>query len=48
MQRRLLLDVVVGQSKAVLELFAREDESLLVSQNAFLVLTLLLHHLDSA
>ena len=48
MQSRLILDVVVGQSKAVLELLAPEDESLLVRQNAFLVLNLLLHHLDSA
>ena len=46
MQSRLLLDVVVGQSRAVLELLAREDESLLVWQIAFLVLAFPLHLLD--
>ena len=47
-QRRLLLNVVVGQSAPVLELFASEDESLLIRRDALLVLNLLLHHLDSA
>ena len=47
MQSRLLLDVVVGQSRAVLELLAHEDESLLVWQIAF-VLAFLLHHLDTS
>ena len=32
-QRRLLLDVVVAQRAAVLELLARKDEALLVGQN---------------
>ena len=40
MQRRLLLDVVVGERAAVLELLAREDQALLVRGNAFLVLDL--------
>ena len=48
MQSRLLLDVVVGQSRAVLELLAREDESLLVKLIAILVLTFLLHDLDTS
>ena len=46
MQRRLLLDVVVGQGSAVFQLLACEDESLLIGRNAFLVLDLLLHVLD--
>jgi hypothetical protein len=39
-QSRLLLDVVVGERAAVLELLAREDQALLVRGNAFLVLDL--------
>ena len=35
---RLLLDVVVGERAAVLELLAREDEALLVRGDALLVL----------
>ena len=46
MQRRLLLDVVVGERAAVLELLAGEDEALLVRRDALLVLDLLLHVLD--
>jgi hypothetical protein len=37
---RLLLDVVVGQSAAILELLAGEDEALLVRRNALLILDL--------
>jgi len=44
---RLLLDVVVRQGAAILELFAGEDEALLVRGNSFLVLDLGLHGLDS-
>ncbi len=40
MQRRFLLDVVVAQGAAILELFAREDEALLVGGDAFFVLDL--------
>ena len=40
MERRLLLDVIVGQSAAVLELLAREDQALLVRRDALLVLDL--------
>ena len=47
-ESRLLLNVVVGQNTAVLELLAREDESLLVWQDTLLVLDPLLHHLDNA
>ena len=38
MEGGLLLDVVVSQGPAILELLAREDESLLVGRDAFLVL----------
>ena len=43
----LLLDVVVGQSTAVLKLLAGEDEALLIWRNAFLVLDLRLNIVDS-
>ena len=43
---RLLLDVVVGEGAAILELLACEDEALLVGRDAFLVLDLGLHILD--
>ena len=46
MQRRLLLDVVVRERAAVLELLAREDEALLVRRDALLVLDLLLDVVD--
>jgi hypothetical protein len=45
-QRRLLLDVVVGEGAAVLELLAGEDEALLVRRDALLVLDLGLHVVD--
>ena len=45
-ERRLLLDVVVGQRAAVLELLAGEDQALLVGRDALLVLDLRLHVLD--
>jgi len=38
MQSRLFLDVVVGKSSTVLELFSSKDESLLIRRDAFLVL----------
>jgi len=40
-ERRLLLDVVVGERAAVLELLAGEDQALLVRGNALLVWGLL-------
>ena len=40
MEGRLLLDVVIGKSSAVLELLAGEDKSLLVGGDALLVLDL--------
>ena len=43
MKGRLLLDVVITQGTAILQLLAGEDESLLVGRDAFLVLNLLLH-----
>ena len=45
-QSGLLLDVVVRKSTAVLELLAREDQTLLVGGDAFLVLDLGLHVVD--
>ena len=45
-QGGLLLDVVVRERAAVLQLLAREDEALLVRGDALLVLDLLLHILD--
>merc|ERR1712025_894013 len=38
MKSALLLDVIIGQSSAVLQLFTSEDQPLLVWGNAFLVL----------
>ena len=40
MEGGLLLDVVVGQGAAILELLAREDQALLVGGDALLVLRL--------
>eukprot|EP00966_Prymnesium_polylepis_P078326 1815972-Prymnesium_polylepis.3 len=42
-ERRLLLDVVVRERAAVLQLLAREDDTLLVGRDALLVLDLGLH-----
>ena len=42
MKGRLLLDIVVGESAAVLKLLAGEDQTLLIRRNTFLVLDLLL------
>jgi len=39
-ERRLLLDVVVGQSATVLELLAGEDQTLLVGRDALFILDL--------
>ena len=46
-KRRLLLNIVVGQSAAILELFARENQALLVWRNALLVLNLALDIVNS-
>ena len=46
MQRRLLLDVVVGERAAVLELFAGENEALLVRRDALLVLDFAFYIVD--
>ena len=43
---RLLLDVVVREGAAVLELLSSKNETLLVRRDTFLVLDLLLHSLD--
>ena len=42
-QGGLLLDVVVGQSAAVLQLLSGENETLLIRWDAFLVLNLGFH-----
>lgn len=46
MKSGLLLDVVIAQSTAILELLASEDETLLVGGDAFLVLDLGLDIVD--
>ncbi len=46
MQRALLLDVVVGEGAAVLQLLAGEDEALLIGRDAFLVLDLCFDGVD--
>merc|ERR1712159_25568 len=46
MESRLLLDVVVLESTAILELLASEDETLLIWGDALLVLDLGLHSVD--
>jgi len=46
MKSALLLDVIVGQSSAILELLSSEDQSLLIWWNSFLVLDLLLDIVD--
>merc|ERR1712110_655409 len=40
MEGRLLLDVVIGEGAAILELLSSEDKSLLIGRNSFLVLDL--------
>ena len=45
-ERRLLLDVVVAERAAVLQLLAGEDQALLVGRDALLVLDLGLHVVD--
>ena len=47
MQSRFLLDVVVKERAAVLELLCGEDQAMLVQTNALLVLNLLLDDLSS-
>merc|ERR1719260_535018 len=46
MESGLLLDVVVRQSPAILQLFTSKNQSLLVWRDAFLVLDLGLHVFD--
>lgn len=46
MERRLLLDVVVAERTAVLQLLTREDKTLLVRRNTLLVLNLRLDILN--
>jgi hypothetical protein len=46
-QGGLLLDIVVRESAAILELLSSEDETLLIGGNTLLVLDLLLDVLDT-
>jgi len=45
-QGGLLLDVVVREGSAILQLLASEDQTLLIRGDTFLILDLLLHGLD--
>jgi hypothetical protein len=45
-QRRLLLDVVVRQGAAILQLLARKNQTLLIGRNTLLILDLLLDVLN--
>ena len=45
-QGGLLLDIVVGEGSAVLELLSSEDETLLIRGDSLLVLDFLLHVVD--
>ena len=45
-ERALLLDVVVGEGAAILELFTSKDQALLIRRNALLVLNLGLNVVD--
>lgn len=47
MKGRLLLDVVIRKSAAVLQLLASEDETLLIWGDAFFILDLGLYVVDS-
>lgn len=46
MKRRFLLDVVVGEGTAVLQLLTSEDQTLLVGGNSLLILNLALNIVD--
>jgi len=46
MEGGLLLDVVVGEGTAILQLLSGKDKTLLVRRNSFFVLDLSLHRLD--
>jgi hypothetical protein len=47
MKSTLLLDIVIRESTAILQLFASEDETLLIRWNTLLILNLRLHIVDS-
>jgi len=46
MEGRLLLDVVIGESTAILQLLAGEDKTLLVRRDSLLILDLRLNVVD--
>jgi len=45
-ERRLLLDVIVGQGAAIFKLLSCEDQALLIRRDPFLVLNLRFHIVD--
>merc|ERR1711970_887246 len=47
MESRLLLDVVVGQSSSIFQLFSSKDQSLLIWRDTFLILDPCLNILNS-
>jgi len=47
MEGRFFLDVVIGESTAILELLSGEDKSLLIGRDSLLILNLSLHVVDS-
>ena len=47
MKRRFLLDVVVGEGTAVLQLLTSKDQTLLVGRDTLLILDLALNVVDS-
>ena len=46
MKSGLLLDIIIRQGPAILQLFASEDQSLLIWRNTLLILDLSLHVLN--
>lgn len=46
MKRRFLLDVVVGEGTAILQLLTSEDQTLLVRRDSLLILDLALNIVD--
>ena len=42
-ERRLLLDVIIGKSTAILQLLSRKNQPLLIRRNSFLILDLRLN-----
>merc|ERR1711994_1164013 len=47
MKSWLFLDIVIGKSTSIFQLFSSEDQSLLIRRNTFFILNLLLYILNS-